>query len=130
MVSKSPSSGDPPAGAPLERRIVDAAGALFLSRGFVRVTADDIATEIGVSKATLYKEFASKEDILRAVVRDLMAEIVARVDAIINNEEQSLVERLVALFAFVGGRLSLLGPVLTPDSIARPPADMRSATQE
>jgi len=43
---------------------------LFLQRGFVRVTADDIAAELGISKATLYREFRSKEDILRAVVRD------------------------------------------------------------
>jgi AcrR family transcriptional regulator len=109
----------------LRPRIVEAARGLFLSRGFVRVTADDIAAEIGVSKATLYKEFASKEDILRAVVRGLLAEIVSRVDAIINNEEQSLVERLVALFAFVGGRLSLLGPVFFRDIQKSAPAIWR-----
>ncbi len=109
------SKQEAPARSLLRPRIVEAARGLFLSRGFVRVTADDIAAEIGVSKATLYKEFAGKEDILRAVVRGLMAEIVARVDAIIENEEQSLVERLVALFAFVGGRLSLLGPVFFRD---------------
>jgi len=114
-----------PARSLLRPRIVEAARGLFLSRGFVRVTADDIAAEIGVSKATLYKEFASKEDILRAVVRDLMAEIVARVDAIIKNDEQSFVERLVALFAFVGGRLSLLGPVCLRDIEKGAPAIWR-----
>jgi AcrR family transcriptional regulator len=112
-------------GSLLRPRIVEAARGLFLSRGFVRVTADDIADELGISKATLYKEFASKEDILKAVVRDIMAEIAARVDAIIKNDEQSFVERLVALFAFVGGRLSLLGPVFLRDIEKSAPAIWR-----
>jgi TetR/AcrR family transcriptional regulator, cholesterol catabolism regulator len=114
------------AGRPLLRtRIVEAARGLFLSRGFVRVTADDIAGELGISKATLYKEFASKEDILRGVVRAIMAEIAARVDAIMTNDELSFVERLVALFAFVGGRLSLLGPEFLRDIEKSAPAIWR-----
>ncbi|MCX6574267.1 MAG: TetR/AcrR family transcriptional regulator, partial [Candidatus Aminicenantes bacterium] len=47
-----------PAVPPLRPRVVEAAGALFLSRGFVRVTSDDIAARLGISKATLYKHFS------------------------------------------------------------------------
>jgi AcrR family transcriptional regulator len=88
---------------------------MFLSRGFVRVTADDIAESLGISKATLYKEFPSKEEILRGVVRSIRAEINARLDAIMKNDAQSLVEKLVALFAFVGGRISQFGPIFLKD---------------
>ncbi len=102
-------------GAAFDRRIVQAAGSLFLSRGFVRVTADDIAAEVGISKATLYKKFPSKEEILRAVVRELMAEIAARVDALIADGSLGFVERLARLFAFVGGRISRFGPLLLRD---------------
>ncbi len=96
-------------------RIVDAARGLFLAQGFVRVTADDIAAELGISKATLYKEFASKEEILRGVVRAIMAEIIGRVDAIMKDGTLSFVERLATLFAFVGGRLSQFGPIFLRD---------------
>jgi AcrR family transcriptional regulator len=96
-------------------RIIAAAGGLFFNRGFVRVTADDIAAELGISKATLYKEFRSKEEILRAVVRGFMAEIIGRVDALIKDETLSFVEKLARLFAFVGGQISQLGPLFVRD---------------
>lgn len=99
----------------LRSRIIAAARDLFLSRGFVRVTADDLAAELGISKATLYKEFSGKEEILREVVREFMAEIVDHVDALIEDETLSFVERLVALFAFVGGRISRFGPLFIRD---------------
>jgi AcrR family transcriptional regulator len=97
------------------RRILTAARHLFLSRGFVRVTADEIAAELGISKATLYREFSSKEEILREVVREFMAEIVGRVDTIMKADTMSFVERLVALFSFVGGRISQFGPLFIRD---------------
>ncbi len=79
------------------------------------MTADDIAAELGISKATLYKEFASKEEILRGVVRAVMAEIAGRVDAIMKKDAQSFVERLVALFTFVGSRIAQFGPIFFRD---------------
>jgi AcrR family transcriptional regulator len=106
----------------LVHRIVEAAGALFLSRGFVRVTANDIAAEVGISKATLYKKFRSKEEILRAVVREVMTEIAARVDALIRDESLGFVERLARLFAFVGGQISRFGPLLMRDIQKAAPA--------
>lgn len=95
--------------------MLEASRELFLSRGFVRVTADEIAGRVGISKATLYKEFASKEDILRAVARGLMAEISARVDAIIKEDGLNFVDRLAKLFALVVGRISRFGPLFLRD---------------
>ena len=79
------------------------------------MTSDEIAAEISISKATLYKEFSSKEEILREVVREFMAEIVGRVDTIMKDDTMSFVERLVALFSFVGGRISQFGPLFVRD---------------
>ncbi len=101
--------------AALRARIVEAAGGLFLNRGFIRVTADELAAEVGISKATLYKVFRGKEDILGAVVRGLMADIAGRVDGLIRDESLGFVERLARLFAFVGGRISMFGPLFVRD---------------
>jgi len=99
----------------LRRRILKESGELFLDRGFVRVTADDIAGRLGISKATLYKSFPSKEAILRAVVRGILRETGARVEEILGDGEMGFVEKLVVLFSYVGGRISRLGTVMVRD---------------
>ena len=43
-------------------------GEVFLRSGFSRVLMDDLARELGMSKKTVYSHFASKEDLLRAVL--------------------------------------------------------------
>lgn len=96
-------------------RIVAAARGLFMTRGFVRVTADDIAAELGMSKATLYKAFSSKEEMLGAAVREVMNEMVARVERLIGDDSLGFVEKMVALFTFLGTRLSQFGPLLIRD---------------
>jgi AcrR family transcriptional regulator len=100
---------------PARPRIVAAARAMFFDRGFLRVTADDIAAELGISKATLYKVFSSKEEMLGAAVREVMDEIAARVELIIGDDSLGFVEKMVTLFAFLGTRLSQFGPLLVRD---------------
>ena len=52
----------------LRNRILETAGRLFLSRGFVQVRSGDIAAELGISKATLYRVFTGKEEIRQHIV--------------------------------------------------------------
>ncbi len=48
--------------------VLEAAGKLFLEQGYAAVSMDAVAREAGVSKATLYAHFASKEALFGAVV--------------------------------------------------------------
>lgn len=48
--------------------ILDAAEKMFFSRGYDNVSMDDIASEIGLNKATLYIYFKNKESLFFAVV--------------------------------------------------------------
>ena len=48
--------------------ILDAAEKMFFSRGYDNVSMDDIASEIGLNKATLYIYFKNKEALFFAVV--------------------------------------------------------------
>jgi AcrR family transcriptional regulator len=103
-------------------RIIAAAGRLFFHRGFVHVTADDMAAELGISKATLYKEFRSKEEILRAVIQGFTDEMVGGVDSLIRDETLNFVEKLARLLAFFGSRLSQLGTLFIRDIQRSAPA--------
>lgn len=101
--------------AALSLRIVEEAGGLFLSRGFVGVTSEEIASRLGISKATLYKAFPGKEAILRAVVRGHMADIQAGVERLIADRSLGFIEKMVGLLSFISARLSRFGPVLVRD---------------
>ena len=101
--------------SPVRLRTVAAAQTLFLQRGFLRVTSDDIAGELGISKATLYKAFTSKEEILKAVVRGILGEIASRVESLIRDDSLGFVEKMVALFTYLGTRLAQFGPILVRD---------------
>ena len=106
-------------------RIIAAARELFFRGGFVRVTADEIAAELGISKATLYKEFRSKEEVLLVVVREFMADVAGRVDILMNDESLSFVDRLAALSSLVGSRISELGPLFIRDIQKSAPAVLK-----
>lgn len=86
-----------------------------MTRGFVRVTADDLAAELGISKATLYRVFRSKEEILRAVIRGILNEILSHVEGLIRDDSLGFVEKMVALLTYLGTRISRFQPVLIRD---------------
>ena len=53
----------------LKDKIIGTAVGLFEQRGIKRVTMDDIASSLGISKRTLYEVFADKETLLVECVR-------------------------------------------------------------
>jgi TetR/AcrR family transcriptional repressor of mexJK operon len=56
--------------SPKRRQIVQAAEALFLAHGYGAVSMDAVARQAGVSKATLYAHFASKDGLFASIVAD------------------------------------------------------------
>ncbi len=64
-----------------ERReqILDAATRAFARRGFAATGLDDIAAEAGVSHVILYRHFASKTDLYRAVLERACTRLAERV---------------------------------------------------
>ena len=53
----------------LRERIINASMMLFKQHGIKQVRMDDVASELGISKKTLYGAFADKEAILLEVVK-------------------------------------------------------------
>ncbi|MFP3464044.1 TetR/AcrR family transcriptional regulator [Leifsonia sp. SIMBA_070] len=70
-------------GAKTRERIVEAAAELMYVRGVGSTTLDDVRTASGASKSQLYRHFANKDEIVRAVI-ELMGERV------IQREQQAL----------------------------------------
>ena len=66
----------------IAERIVLAARAHFFAHGFRGVTMDDLASELGMSKKTLYAQFPSKADLLRAVLLAKFHSVETDLDAV------------------------------------------------
>lgn len=54
---------------PGRQRILDAAAAMFLERGFRETSLRDVAADVGIKAGSLYYHFGSKDEMLAAVFR-------------------------------------------------------------
>jgi AcrR family transcriptional regulator len=87
-----------PAG-PSAQRIVTAAREHFFAHGLRSVTMDDLAAELGMSKKTLYAEFPSKTDLLRAVLLDKINSVEADLEHIMAQSSANALAALQQLLA-------------------------------
>ena len=62
---------------PAKRRILDAAARLFRQRGFARCTVRELAEEVGILSGSLFHHFKSKDDILFAVMEEVIVDMDA-----------------------------------------------------
>src|SRR5216117_4446952 len=58
--------------------LLAAALELFVERGFAATRLEDVAARAGVSKGTLYLYFDSKEELFKAVVREIIVTSLER----------------------------------------------------
>ncbi len=79
----------------LKEKIVNSATELFMRDGCKRVTMDQIATHMHISKRTMYEIFSNKEELLAACMEKVHAEIAASHRKIGDLVEDSM---LLALF--------------------------------
>ncbi len=56
-------------------QLIDAAAATFLRSGYEKTSMDEIAQTAGVSRLILYRNFGSKEDLYRQVLRQLLVDL-------------------------------------------------------
>lgn len=56
-----------------EDAIVEAVNRLLADKGFDLMTVDEVAAEVGIAKASLYKHFSSKEDLAAAAMVRVLA---------------------------------------------------------
>lgn len=88
----------------IKERILHQAGEMFLQFGFSRVTMEEIAVELGMSKKTLYRFFLGKEQLLKEMVTGMRCKLEDYVQELWENNEMPFLEKLKNLMNYIGNQ--------------------------
>ena len=81
-----------------EDAIIQSVNRLLAEKGFEAMTVDEVAADVGIAKASLYKHFPSKEDLAAAA----MASVMRRAQVFLNElpEKSSPIDKLRRVVAW------------------------------
>jgi AcrR family transcriptional regulator len=88
------------------RRILDAARASFGQKGIDRVTMAEIITAAGLMGSTVYQYFANKDEIVWALVREVLERFRAVLQDQVDPVQGTALIRITALLKVIGAQLS------------------------
>jgi AcrR family transcriptional regulator len=88
----------------MKDKILQKATQMFLSLGFKSVTMDDIASDMGISKKTIYQSFSNKNCLVRECALGLYDFINSGVDKIIK-QQKNPIEELFEIKNFIATHL-------------------------
>jgi AcrR family transcriptional regulator len=93
-------------GVTAREEILDAAGELFTTLGYTGTSTRSIAESVGIRQASLYHYFATKDDILCALLGQTVSPTLAFIPSLLGAQpELGAAEHLHALAAFDGHQL-------------------------
>ncbi|RZS98978.1 TetR/AcrR family transcriptional regulator [Aquimarina brevivitae] len=84
----------------MKDKIIETAKDMFLNLGFKSVTMDDLASEMGISKKTIYTHFKNKTKLVEATTEHLFCTICNGIDGILDEKHEPIAE-LFAIKSFV-----------------------------
>ncbi len=96
----------------IKERIFLKAEEMFLQYGFSKVTMDEIASGLGMSKKTLYKFFSGKENLVRELIKERQCETEEYINQIWADDHLDFVGKLKKMMNFIGKQSTKLrGPL-------------------
>jgi AcrR family transcriptional regulator len=87
----------------------------FYIYGFNKVTVDEIAAKLGMSKKTIYKYFPSKDDLVQEVTRATIAKMDLCCQSFLTDETTDFVVKLKNMMTFVAVQYAKMGRPLLED---------------
>ncbi len=84
-----------------ERRVLDAAAELFYARGVHEVGMDELIRATGLGKATVYRLYPSKDELIGAYLQRLSASILSAIDGEIARHADEPREAVRAIFTAI-----------------------------
>ena len=79
-----------------QNKIVEISEEKFFRDGFYKTTMDEVASELSMSKKTIYKFFLSKDDLVMAIAKHFMERMKSRILPALNSDKNAI-EKLAEL---------------------------------
>jgi len=79
-----------------QNKIVEMTEEKFFRDGFYKTTMDEVASELKMSKKTIYKLFPSKEDLINAIAKHFMEGMKSKIVPALNSDKNAI-EKLAEL---------------------------------
>ncbi len=97
----------------IKERILNQAEQMFIQFGYSKVTMDEIAASLGMSKKTLYKFFPGKEALVKEMITSMKCSIDDHIEYVWNNSDMEFMDKLKSVMNFIGKQTTKLhGPLL------------------
>jgi AcrR family transcriptional regulator len=104
-----------------KKRILDKSLEMFQNFGYSKVTMEEIASNIGISKKTLYKYFTNKEHILRDLVETVKCGVEEKFEQIFSDEHSDFIQKLQMVLDTIGENVRRMQGHFTLDIIKNHP---------
>lgn len=91
----------------MKERILNEAFNLIVSKG-LKFTISDLASELAVSKRTIYDHFSSKDEIIESIINNIIYRIQEKETTVMIDQTLSLTEKLNELLICIPSELSVL----------------------
>lgn len=98
-----------------KKRILDKSHEMFQTYGISKVTMEEIAANLAISKKTLYKHFANKEHIIRELVESVKCDIEEKFEKIFADESADFIQKLQRVLDTIGENIKRMHGNLTQD---------------
>lgn len=99
----------------IKAQLIAASRKLFLKFGYSKVTMDELAREMGMSKKTIYLYFPSKLKLMEEVLMQMREEIQTGVNQLYHDTQLSTQEKLQKIMVFTAEKLSVISPFVAAD---------------
>ena len=99
----------------LKIEILEKSRELFYVRGYSKVTVDEIALGLGISKKTIYKYYSGKKQILEMIFYDFKRYLSGEVNSVLDNIDLSYPDKLKQIMTRVAVVLSGMSPIFFVD---------------
>ena len=86
----------------MQEKIIEQIEDKLFSEGFYKTTMDEVASELGMSKKTIYKFFPSKDDLVMAIAKHFMEKMKAKIIPALNSDKNAI-EKLGELIKILAG---------------------------